>query len=67
VEINRPKNTFRHKGYNNHEIKYVLAPEQGFKQKENPVGLAAIQYQQAVSNRISRLLSKYYIKTITYY
>jgi hypothetical protein len=62
--MNSLKKTFRHKGYSNNEIMFVLAPKQSFKQKEKPAGITAIMYQQAVSNTISRLLSKFTIKRV---
>jgi hypothetical protein len=63
-EINHLKKTFKRKGYSNHEIRCVLAPKQDFKQKEEPAGIAVILYQQAVSNRTSRPVSKCNIKII---
>jgi hypothetical protein len=64
VETSHLKRTFRCNGHNNLEIVHVLASKQRPQaQKERPAGKDMLKYQQPVSNKINRLLSKHNIKT----
>jgi hypothetical protein len=56
--------TFRQNGYKNLDVKHDLVLKQRLQiQKENPAGIVMILFQQAVSNKISRLLAKCNINT----
>jgi hypothetical protein len=64
-EIDHLKRTFRQTGYSNIDVNCALVPKQrSLIQKEKPAGVAMIPFQQMVSNKISRLLTKHNIKTI---
>jgi hypothetical protein len=65
VEMSHLKGTFRRNGYSNLVIMRALVQKRRPQaEKEKPAGVAMLSCQQAVSNKISRLLSKHNIKTI---
>jgi hypothetical protein len=64
-EIDHLRKTFRQNGYSSRDVKHAVATKQKLQiQKEKPTGVALILFQKAVSNKISRVLAKYNIKTI---
>jgi hypothetical protein len=57
MEISHLKRTFRHNGYSNLEVMHMPTSKQSpQKQNEKLAGIAILLYQQAVYNKISRLL-----------
>jgi hypothetical protein len=63
--IQHLRDTFQRNGYSKSEIRRALHPKLKPEPKNNkPAGTAVLPYQQAVSNKISRLLIKYNIKTV---
>jgi hypothetical protein len=62
-EIQHLKCTFQRNGYSKSNIRQH--PKQKPKSKsEKPVGISVLPYQQAISNKISRLLAKYNIRMV---
>jgi hypothetical protein len=63
-EVQHLKDVFLHKGYGKKDIRWALHPKQKPQAKEEePTGIAVLPYQQAITNKICRLLAKH-IKTI---
>jgi hypothetical protein len=59
-EIQRLRDNFQRNGHNKNEIRRALHPKRKPEPKNNkPASIAVLPYQQAVSNKISRLLTKY--------
>jgi hypothetical protein len=57
-EIQHKKCTFQRNGYSNSDIRRALHPKQKPESKnDKPTGIAVLPYQQAVSNKVSRLLA----------
>jgi hypothetical protein len=64
-EIQHLRDIFQRNGYSKSQIRRALHPKQKPEPKNNkPAGIALLPYQQAVSNKISRLLTKYNIKMV---
>jgi hypothetical protein len=64
-ELQHLKKTFSKNGYSDRDISHALNSKR--KQKENnekPTSTALLPHQQSTSNKFSRLLSKYDIRTI---
>jgi hypothetical protein len=65
VELQHLKRTFRKNGYSDHDINYALYTKNKQQKKtEEPTGIVMLPYQHATSNKISRVLGKYNMKTI---
>jgi hypothetical protein len=64
-EIQHLRDTFQRNRYSKSEIRRALHPKLKPEQKNNKLtGIAVLPYQQAVSNKISRFITKYNIKTV---
>jgi hypothetical protein len=64
-EIQHLKGVFLQNGYSKHDIRRAQHPKQKPQTKdEKPVGVVLLPYQQAITNKISRLLAKHNIRTI---
>jgi hypothetical protein len=66
AEINRLKKAFSQNGCSDRDIKQAVhhKKKKPPSQQEKPTGVAMLSYQLSVSNKISRLLNKYNIKTV---
>jgi hypothetical protein len=64
-EIHHLKCIFQWNGYNEDHIRRALHPKRNQKLKdEKPIGIARFPYNKSYSNKISRLLAKFNIRTV---